>query len=68
MARPATIRTPLGRELARVGVTLVDLAAATGIGYTHLWRVTSGERPLSERNRYRCAKALGVPPESLTAT
>ena len=67
MARPATVRTPLGREVARTGVTLLELASATGIGYTHLKRVAYGERPLSEANRYRCAKALGVNPETLTA-
>lgn len=66
MARTPEIRTQLGRVLADRGITARELADRTGIGYTHLWRVIAGERPLTEEVAERVARAIGVKAESIS--
>ncbi len=61
--RATEIRRALGGDIRRIredaGLTAIDLAAAAGVGRTHLWGIEAGRSEASSRVLARIADALG---------
>lgn len=66
MWKKAMNKTPFARELNRQGLTIMQLAGATGIGFKYLYQLRDGTRcHPSWPYVVKIARALDVEPESI---